>query len=171
MLQRYCLVGELGAATTIMRHFWWHRNVLWLDDIPDRLKGRMVVAMGSKDFVAPADAVMRYLSLDSRVRTLLARGGQPSCCLLEALHSCMGDALLAGEHVQWAGQSEQARNRALKMFAEIHLDLDVIDTEVSVAELNLHSNSSHLEGNVDSECYEQDHLLRLLDIDHEVAGL
>ena len=110
VLQRYCLVGELGAATTIMRHFWWHRNVLWLDDIPDRLKGRMVVAMGSKDFVAPADAVMRYLSLDSRVRTLLARGGQPSCCLLEALHSCMGDALLAGEHVQWAGQSEQARN-------------------------------------------------------------
>eukprot|EP00656_Telonema_subtile_P039196 TRINITY_DN4432_c0_g1_i3.p1 TRINITY_DN4432_c0_g1~~TRINITY_DN4432_c0_g1_i3.p1 ORF type:complete len:302 (-),score=61.10 TRINITY_DN4432_c0_g1_i3:45-950(-) len=100
VLQNYFLVGELGIASTIHRHFWWFENVLWIEDIPEQLHGSVVVALGSNDFLVPAAAIQRYLSRRPDVVRLLYVEG--------------------GEHVQWLGMFDWARDQALDMFLQIH---------------------------------------------------
>ena len=35
---KYFVATELHIANTLHRHFWWFENVLWLDDLPERLR-------------------------------------------------------------------------------------------------------------------------------------
>lgn len=57
---------ELFSANVLMRHFYWYHNVLWLDELPPEC----VVALSSKDDIANACFVRRYLE------NYQQRGGQ-----------------------------------------------------------------------------------------------
>jgi len=79
VLRQYAGASELGLANTIHRHFCWHENALYLEEIPAKLldEGRVRVVMGSEDSLVPAEKIQEYLTQwdeSRRVRTMLVRG-------------------------------------------------------------------------------------------------
>ena len=47
------VASELHIANTLHRHFWWYESVLWLEDLPARLRGpaRFKVVLAQDDVV------------------------------------------------------------------------------------------------------------------------
>jgi len=134
VLQRYFLIGEIGIALTIHRHFWWFENTLWLEQLPQRLleNKAVVVMLGSLDFLVPSAAVRRYLE-PSDVQLLYVEGG---------------------DHVQWI-QSGWARARAIELFEAVHL---ADQREVHVMS-QAQAEPFGLEDEVDVVTSEEDHLI------------
>ena len=103
VLRQYFGASELGLANTIHRHFCWHENALYLEDIPPQLldEGLAQVAMGSEDSLVPVERVHEYLTQWDeciKIKTLLVRGF---------------------DHVQWAG-STAAMHKVLQMLKSMH---------------------------------------------------
>lgn len=103
VLKQYIVASELGLANAIHRHFIWHENALYLEDLPSRLvdEGQVRVVMGSEDSLVPADKVHEYLTQwdeSLKVKTLLVPGF---------------------DHVQWAA-SRGAIQEVLQMLRVMH---------------------------------------------------
>jgi len=103
---QYFMSGELGLAKTMHRQFWWYQNVLWLEDLPQHLtrKGLIVAAMGSGDFLLPAQKICKYL------RTGTGKAHTLRCLLVEG-----------GDHILWL-HWEAAKKAAVDLIAKIHLE-------------------------------------------------
>jgi pimeloyl-ACP methyl ester carboxylesterase len=84
-LLRYFGAEELHIQHYLRRHFIWHENIVWLEELPERLldAGRVVVVLGSGDSIIDAPSVCAYLrgkfgsmSIADRVRLIVAEGAE-----------------------------------------------------------------------------------------------
>jgi pimeloyl-ACP methyl ester carboxylesterase len=57
---------EITVAYALHRNFCWHRNILWLEDVPEHIG--VVVGIGSADEIADMKAVGEYVRLCSNQR-------------------------------------------------------------------------------------------------------
>ena len=79
-LLRYFAADELHIQHYLRRHFEWHENALWLEDIPTRLlekyengyRRRVCVVVGEADSFIDAPAVIKYLK---QPRTFIDNNG------------------------------------------------------------------------------------------------
>ena len=79
-LLRYFAADELHIQHYLRRHFEWHENALWLEDIPPRLlekyengyRRRVCVVVGEADSFIDAPAVIKYLK---QPRTFIDNNG------------------------------------------------------------------------------------------------
>ncbi|CAL1707594.1 unnamed protein product [Somion occarium] len=63
LLMKYFVGMELGVANFLQRHFDWHANSLWLQDIPNAYDpSKTKFFLGGKDSVVDAERVKRYLT-------------------------------------------------------------------------------------------------------------
>ena len=62
----YFASRELTIAHTLHRNFWWYRNALWLEDIPDSIP--VIVGIGGVDEVASPSALKEYVDLCTEKR-------------------------------------------------------------------------------------------------------
>ena len=58
---RYFAGDELSIQHYLRRHFVWHDNVLFLEDIPPHLAGKVCVVVGEADTFIDAPMVIKYL--------------------------------------------------------------------------------------------------------------
>ena len=59
VLLEYFVFREQSIAATLARHFVWHRNVIWANDLPKN--GRAVAVLSENDVIVPSAAVKEYL--------------------------------------------------------------------------------------------------------------
>ena len=55
----YIASKDLGVAHTLARHFFWSENILWKDELNDRL---VTVVLGGRDLIVDTETVGAYLS-------------------------------------------------------------------------------------------------------------
>ena len=60
---KYFVAAEVGIANTLHRHFWWYENVLWLEDLPARLRKpqRFKVLLAGGDDIVNVPLIQGYL--------------------------------------------------------------------------------------------------------------
>ena len=61
LIEGFILYGasrEITISHMLHRHFWWHRNILYLEDIPSHIG--VVVALSSEDPILNAENVLEY---------------------------------------------------------------------------------------------------------------
>jgi pimeloyl-ACP methyl ester carboxylesterase len=56
----YMASREVTVAHMLHRHFWWHQNILWLEDLPARIG--VVVGLAEKDEVTNPMAQLEYVA-------------------------------------------------------------------------------------------------------------
>jgi len=71
ILSHYFVKREINIAETLGRNFWWYRNTLWADDLPEN----SAVLLGGDDEIAPAAEVYRYLQQHNHERS--KQGAKP----------------------------------------------------------------------------------------------
>ncbi|GMH47179.1 hypothetical protein TrVE_jg3063 [Triparma verrucosa] len=59
VLLEYFVFRELSLAATLARNFFWFRNILWAEDLPDNR--RSVGILSSNDAIVPSASVRNYL--------------------------------------------------------------------------------------------------------------
>lgn len=79
------MTRDSNIAYRLRRRFWWYQNVLWLEDLPRRL--RAMVVLSKQDEYVPSELVERYVRTTGRKHTQLM--------VMEKAHH--GDPFLAAE--------------------------------------------------------------------------
>ena len=61
---KYFVCSELGISNVLHRHFWWYENVLWHDDVPQRLRraDAFKVLLAADDSIVNVDKVVRLFN-------------------------------------------------------------------------------------------------------------
>lgn len=67
-LVHYFAKRELHVSHTLSRHFWWHRNILWAEELPPTVP--TTVLLSGRDEIAPAASVREYLQQFPHVHVL-----------------------------------------------------------------------------------------------------
>jgi len=57
----FFMAKDIYIGSTITRHFWWWENILWVEEIPSRLRGSMSVFLSGRDFIVPSRQVLKHL--------------------------------------------------------------------------------------------------------------
>jgi len=118
ILKKYCAAQEIGLALSIHRHFVWHENELFIEDIPPRLLERRLVrtVLASNDSFVPANSVHSYLTAH----------------MSDPLRSVDSWLIEGYDHVEWT-MAPGALDRVLKMLTEMHHGVPNTDLEHAAA--------------------------------------
>ena len=57
----FAAAREMTISYSLRRHFWWHNNNLWLEDVPSHIG--IVVGVSSNDEIVPAQSIYEYTNM------------------------------------------------------------------------------------------------------------